>query len=411
MRRLRRWLAGGSRPPEDAVLVLAPTTGAIDSAGAVVEALSGGRHRVSTVLAASDAAAAGRLAARLPGALARVLPIAAPAQAVLAALRVRAVLAIAPERLRGSAARLFRAALGRGIPVYSLGETTGDAPLMLQRRSTVGISPPGTLDAAGAAAFLARATGVERSPRLSPDRLAARIARVGPDRVSAGFVRRIDRLDALAARLGHPRTLLCLGNGPTSAAPGVVAFPHDALFRVNADWRGGGVLMQPDMVFAGVKRAMRRLGPVPLGVATPGKEAALIACRLFEPWHGPAVYAVAETLARDVIPPVAGALKPTTGAYMLAVAVALAPERLAVAGIDMFSHPAGAYSPGTDPTAGGSVNAFAPAHDFETDAAFIAACLARYAGELVVFSPALATLLRQRCQGAGFRLTDMSGPA
>jgi hypothetical protein len=262
--------------------------------------------------------------------------------------------------------------------------------------------------------MLAGAVGVERDPRLSLDRVAGRLvgqlagrsARRGPAGLTGGFIRRIDTIDALRDRLGAPGTVLCLGNGPSSAAPEVAAFPHDALFRVNIDWRGGGTLTEPDMVFVGVKRAMRRLGRVPLGVASPRKEAALIACRLFEPWHGPAVYAVAETLAAGVMPPTAGPLRPTTGAYMLAVAVALAPPRLAIAGIDMFSHPAGAYPPGADPVPGGSVNAFAPSHDFETDAAFMVACLERYAGELVVFGPALQGLLRRRCGAARFTLAE-----
>ncbi len=281
--------------------------------------------------------------------------------------------------------------------------------MVLERRSVAGAPVAGALTPAEAAALLARATGVERVPLLSPERLAARVARAGPGFVSGGFVRRIDSIEALRARLGAPRTILCLGNGPSSAGPAVAGFAHDALFRVNLDWRGGDVLTRPDMVFAGVKRAMRRLGRVPLGVATPRKEAALLACRLFEPWHGPAVYAVAERLAAGILPPVAGTARPTTGAYMLAVAVALAPGRLAVAGMDMFSHPEGAYAPGTDPAAGGSANAFAAAHDFETDAAFIAACLAHHAGELVVFSPALVALLRERCPDGPFTLVDLSG--
>ena len=413
MKHLRHWLAAGPPPPEDAVLVVAPSAAEAERAGALIDALGGGAIRVSTVVPAADAREAARLSARFPGAIVRVPPPLAPVQGVLAALRVRAALGIDPERLRGTAARLFRGTLARGIPVYGLAGREGGPmpegptrPLHLTLLSTVGACPAGQLSPGAAAALLAGAVGAERDPRLSFDRLAGRLARHGPAGVTGGFIRRIDGIDALRDRLGTPRTLLCLGNGPSSVAPGVAGLAHDALFRVNLDWRGGGVLIEPDMVFVGVKRAMRRLGPVPLGVATPRKEAALIACRLFEPWHGPAVYAVAETIAADVIPTVAGARKPTTGAYMLAVAVALAPERLAIAGIDMFAHPAGAYPPGTDPVQGGSVNAFAPSHDFETDATFIAACLGRYAGELIVFGPALAGLLRARCPAARFALTE-----
>jgi len=449
MKRLRQWLAGGRRPPEDAVMILAPDADRFGQASALIEALTRGDLRVSTVLIAANADEAAHLSKRFPGALIRVPPALAPVQASLAALRVRAVIAIETDRLNRASARLFRGALKRDVPVYAaeaaesatgaeIGPAAIDAPgetavprqpdrsgpdpggagsalwkpdaarLNLKRRSAVGDRAQGALPPGEAAALLARGVGVERGLSLSLDRLAGRVARSGPARLTGGFLRRIDSLDALRERLGGPATVLCLGNGPSSAAAEVASFPHDALLRVNLDWRGGGVLTAPDMVFVGVKRAMRRLDRVPLGVATPRKEAALIACRLFEPWHGPATYAVAETLAREVIPPNGGPLRPTTGAYMLAVAVALAPARLAIAGIDMFSHPEGAYPPGTDPTPGGSVNAFAPSHDFDTDAAFIAACLGRYRGELIVFGTALAELVRGRCVGSRFSLTEIA---
>ena len=47
---------------------------------------------------------------------------------------------------------------------------------------------------------------------------------------------------------------------------------------------------------------------------------------------------------------------------MLALAVALKPEQLTIAGIDLYRHPSGAY-PGTPETA----NAYAPAHDRELE--------------------------------------------
>jgi len=428
MNRLRTWLAGGPRPPEDAVLVLAPSSTEMGYCAPLIEALSSDSLRVTAVLVAPDAGEAAQLSARFPSASTRVLSPLAPARASLTALRVRAVLALSPEALTGPSARLFRRAVAQDLPVYAAkiagkeGRALDGTPLSpphdpsdgpgltLARVSTVGGElPPGLLEPVQAALLLARAAGVERGARSLFERLAAAHLRLGFNRITAGFIRRIDSIGALDARLGHPRTVLCLGNGPSSAMPAVTSYPHDSLFRVNIDWRTGGTLTEPDLVFAGVKRAMRRLGRIPMVVATPRKEEAFLACRLFEPWHGPATYSVAEALAPDLIPPVRGELRPTTGAYMLAVAVALAPERLVIAGMDMFRHPEGAYSRGADPVAQGSVNAFAPSHDFETDAAFIADCLAHYAGELIVFSPALAAALRERCGAGAFTLRDLSG--
>ncbi len=50
-----------------------------------------------------------------------------------------------------------------------------------------------------------------------------------------------------------------------------------------------------------------------------------------------------------------GHLRPTNGASMLAAAVALAPQRLVIAGIDLFQHPDGSY-----PWAGSGPNAYSP---------------------------------------------------
>ena len=431
MRHLRHWLAGGARPPEDAVVILAAAEFVPCPVAAMIKALSDGHLRVTAIIIAPNRNEAATLSGRFPQALVRVLPAAAPAGSSLGALRARAVVNIAPMRPKRALSRLMRAAKARGIPTYALKEQTleeetppsgfgpqsprrparaasREARLELRRGWDTGPVAPEPMQPEATAAFLAGATGAERSKRPLGERLAGHIARLGPARVTAGFCRRYESLAELRASLGEPETLLCLGNGPSSTAPCIASFPHDALFRVNLDWRRDKILTKPDLVFVGIKRAMRRLGSLPLAVATPEKEAALVACRLIEPWHGPLVYCVAEKIAGMQIPTVAGMQRPTTGAYMLAVASALAPPRLAIAGIDMFSHPDGAYTQATDPIAQGSINAFTASHGFETDAAFIAACLGQYEGELIVFSPALAALVRERCKSARFTLTDLS---
>ncbi|MEQ9123413.1 MAG: hypothetical protein RIM80_12705, partial [Alphaproteobacteria bacterium] len=64
--------------------------------------------------------------------------------------------------------------------------------------------------------------------------------------------------------------------------------------------------------------------------------------------------------------------KPTNGFMMLATAVALKPRRLIVAGVDLYSHPEGAY-----PGDAGTQNAYAPAHDAAEERANTLAMLER----------------------------------
>ena len=58
---------------------------------------------------------------------------------------------------------------------------------------------------------------------------------------------RTGRLD----RLGHPHTILCLGNGPSSEAEALRQYTHEALFRVNHSWLRRPAFNQPQVVFTG----------------------------------------------------------------------------------------------------------------------------------------------------------------
>jgi 3-deoxy-D-manno-octulosonic-acid transferase len=91
---------------------------------------------------------------------------------------------------------------------------------------------------------------------------------------------RLHTLDALREQLGHPDTILCLGNGPSSEAPCLGRIAYDALFRVNWRWVGRGRFTRPDVVFTGDRDSLRRCPP-----PRPG--------RLF---HGGALAAVGESI-------------------------------------------------------------------------------------------------------------------
>jgi hypothetical protein len=215
----------------------------------------------------------------------------------------------------------------------------------------------------------------------------------------APLARRIASREALSTHLGQPHTIMCLGNGPSSADPRLAALPHDALFRVNHQWMQDGYMTKADVIFAGVKKSMRAAGPALIGVASGRKEQALLGTRLLTPWRGRLRYVVVEEIT-DLGEALNGPLRPTTGAVMLAAAIALAPRRLIVAGMDMFSDKAGAYPGRTQ-----AVNAYTAAHDRDTDAAFIRAHLARYDGEIMTFSPAFSELA-QSVAGGRFTLVN-----
>ncbi|MBK0400277.1 hypothetical protein H0I76_13845 [Limibaculum sp. M0105] len=418
LKALLRRLADGPKPAEEALVVVLPDADAARAASGLLARLADGSHRLDVVAAVSRRESAGALQplSSLPRLQIRVprLPTAVPVRAVLAGLRARAMVVVgAPEAFPRELARLVAGARRRGLPVYALPPDTlerlasgaeadgGFRPLSAVAAETM---PAAGADFEAMVRHLARAVGIERGQGPLLDAASRRVQKTlatPPARRLLGrFVARIDTAEALSRRLGAPRTILCLGNGPTSAEPVLEQIAHDALFRVNHQWKSQGFLATPDMIFAGVKRSMRAAGRGPIGVATARKERALFAARLLEFWHGPFSYAVIEEIAAGVVPAIEGPLRPTTGAYMLAAAVALRPERIIVAGMDMFSHPAGAY-----PGGGPAENAYTPSHDLETDTAFIRGCLAAYEGEIATLSPAFAELALS-VPAARFRLVE-----
>ena len=72
---------------------------------------------------------------------------------------------------------------------------------------------------------------------------------------------------------------------------------------------------------------------------------------------------------------------------MIAIAAALAPDTLVIAGMDLYRHPAGRY-PGSD-----AVEGYARGHSAECDLALIARALDGFKGRVVLFSPNLARAL------------------
>ncbi|MEZ5598476.1 MAG: hypothetical protein R3E84_19230 [Pseudomonadales bacterium] len=191
---------------------------------------------------------------------------------------------------------------------------------------------------------------------------------------------------ALHDLLGGPETILCLGNGPSSEDLDPASTPFDALFRVNHAWRTRGRFTAPDVVFTAQRSSLVACGTHPVFCVQSNDALRKL---LRRPWLRTGGRRLLNAEATGIVDPGAfGDYKPTNGAVMIAAAVALAPRRLIVAGIDLFSDPRGAY-----PDAGNAANAYTPAHDRDTEAGFLLATLRRFRGELIVHGETLQRLL------------------
>lgn len=190
----------------------------------------------------------------------------------------------------------------------------------------------------------------------------------------------------LRRRLGAPASILCLGNGPSSEDPTMLRVAADCLFRVNWIWRARGVLTEPRLVFT----ADPDLPPLrrrPL-VAFPRREEGVpILARQALRLRPPRGH-----LFLGDLPDFAGELAsepiPTNGALMIAVAAALRPRRLIIAGVDLYAHPAGRY-----PGDGDALDGYGRQHGRERDLALIRAALAAYDGEVEIVGDALKQAL------------------
>ncbi len=204
-------------------------------------------------------------------------------------------------------------------------------------------------------------------------------------RLLAFKVQRIDTIEELRRELGNPRTILCLGNGPSSEGPLVEAQRFDCLFRVKHVWMRRGFLTGPDVVFTGTKASVSALcGPI-FCLQTLRSEPRLLLTRFLMPWTGRVRYATAERFGLFLYGSPWRDVRPTNGAAMIATAVALQPDRLVISGIDLYSHPDGAY-PGDSVTP----NAYSPGHGIDTEVQLLVTALSQYRGELVILSDALA---------------------
>ena len=399
-----------------------------EAATDLIEALTARYPRLDFLLTAPQQATRAWLRARFPRAvvLPPPLPLGFAAARTVVNLNVRGLLVLGAVVAADRTA--LRAVNGRSVPAVVC-ETGGAAAAATPVRERIDhhfVTSPETesrLRASGVgegrvtrlpaegpgrtAAFMAVMPGLlaqdmkllrsrQRPVRRFVERLA--VACVDHPRLRhllAPKVQRIDDLAALRVALGSPRTILCLGNGPSSEAPEVGRVSHDCLFRVNDLWLKRGLLTRPHMVFTGSKGALASVKGAIFGLHTVKSEARLLVAPLLRPLCWRFRYATIERFGLFINEPRWVAVRPTNGAIMLATAVALQPERLVISGIDLFSHPAGTY-PGDTRTP----NAYTPGHNPDSELAVLLEALSLYRGELVILSTALKERWEESRSGA-----------
>ncbi|MEP7171917.1 MAG: hypothetical protein ABI705_00370 [Aestuariivirga sp.] len=197
-------------------------------------------------------------------------------------------------------------------------------------------------------------------------------------------VRRYHDERELKERLKYPKIILCLGNGPSSEDPILGNVKYDALFRVNHSWIKRKVLANPDVVFTGGRPTMRAVRGSIFGLPTSDSEERLMLVRVYRPLAGRIEFFNVGEVTASLRKFDGGHLRPTNGANMLAAAIALEPEKLVVAGIDLFQHPDGSY-PGDASTP----NAYSPGHSRETELNYILQLFSEFRGEIAIIGDVL----------------------
>jgi hypothetical protein len=199
----------------------------------------------------------------------------------------------------------------------------------------------------------------------------------------------LSRWEDVGKLLGKPKIICCLGNGPSSEDADLEEQSFDALFRVNYQWLSRGFLTDPAIIFTADPEAP------PVGsraiLAFPTREDANLILRGHDAagQRAPRRYFVFPELPSPVAARTWPA-RPTNGALMIAAAVALAPRRIVIAGIDLYDHPAGKY-----PGVSDADNIYDDIHDRDVDLDVIRLALNGFAGEVVVLGERLQKALNR----------------
>jgi hypothetical protein len=343
---------------ERSLLFVADDANAVAAAGPMFAELQGRDSRLHPLLCSGDAAIRSTLAGNRWG------------------LRV-----IAPPYSPAAAAMLYLRQLNTRCValIGSIDAVRYRSLMMAAEKLAIEVVPVPAADAAATADRLLAIMARDLKPLREGGALSAAFLKLAKSPAVAWRFKQYGTLETLKSRLGSPRTILCLGNGPSSEDSEVSDLGYDVLFRVNHSWLERGILTKPDVVFTGGRPTMRAVKNAIFGLQAPGVEARLAMTRGLNPLIGRTEF----FNVNDVTPALKAFdwqhLRPTNGASMLAAAVALAPQHLIVAGIDLFQHPAGSYPGGTQ-----TANAYSPGHTRESELGFVLQLFAQHRGELTI---------------------------
>ncbi len=391
-----------TREPERSLLLIGSNEAAFEPLGDVIEEVARRDSRLRLVLSSQDPRMLAWFKSRFPGLLVLPLPFdnRISAELFLRQLKIRAVAFVEedPQFVKVSLlAALKRLAIGvialsarspEKLPQAGALRAACEAFVLLgQSRdntlpgSVTGMTVPELVDFLSA--MMARDLKALREPNMLSKiaaALPAGLARSPRWRQAISWrLKRYDTLSELKNRLGRPATIMCLGNGPSSEDPVLASMHRDALFRVNHSWINRGFLTDADVVFTGGKPTMRAVSGAILGVLTADAERNLLLQRSYHPLYGRFEFFNVNVMTGSIQLYDWGHLRPTNGVCMLAVAVALKPDQLVIAGIDLFQHPDGSY-----PGEATAANAYSPGHSRDSELDFILQLLSGFSGEVVI---------------------------
>lgn len=199
----------------------------------------------------------------------------------------------------------------------------------------------------------------------------------------------ITTLGELKDRLDPFETILCLGNGPSSEDPRLAAWRGATLFRVNWIWAERDWFTAPDVVFTG-DADIAGVAKQPIIVFPTTVLGTDILRAYAAGGHQPSA---GVAFLDRFMPPLADlgqARIPTNGALMVAMAAALQPDRLVIAGIDLYRHPLGKYPGPAD-----NLDGYTSQHSAATDLELIGRTLSAYRGEAIILSDNLRDALER----------------
>ncbi|MEL7044848.1 MAG: hypothetical protein AAGL66_07490 [Pseudomonadota bacterium] len=269
-------------------------------------------------------------------------------------------------------ARLVRALRARGIGLVIL----SDVQAQVECEPLASMLPPPCPTARGHDAWWSYSA----VSRFAKSKIGQRVGRVlaQPD---------LTDLSSLRRYLGEPRTVLCLGNGPSASEAALNDIAYDCLIRSNYRWRAEPRFNRADVVIVGDFDTLAWIRD------------SVFAYRSREAMNAALLRALLR-FARGASPGIdlQGLLSefdhlgleqvPSSGALTVVLACALKPERLVIGGIDLFEDERGRYA-----NASGAVNAYAQAHSRHADLSLIRAALQGFTGQLIIVGDVLRTAL------------------